>query len=356
MTGIEPAFPAWKAGTLAIVLHPHRKVPRTYAGGTSNLAPRAASARSSRVSHAEQRTLGGHQLLERWEVHRHRGHKSDRTSGLLLFRQPLYHLSYVTLVGATGIEPALSCSQSRRLTNVACAPKSWSGFPDLNWGPPRPERGALPNCAKSREWSTWYSKPRPLPCKGSALPAELVPRGDGRSRIGGLCDANAALYLLSYIPLSPAGSPFPVDGGMCCLAQITPAPVLHVPAMRAMRCLDLAACFFLVVQKTQYLAFGQFHLPSICGPRPYAVCNLAPWVYMIHLQVLNAATDCTTLAHKPGCSALGYPLTHVFSLAFRVCIWHGTNLPNQLTCVKWSYGDLNSGPRACHARALPTAP
>ena len=35
-TGIEPAFPAWKAGALAIVLHPHNIITMLWRGAESN--------------------------------------------------------------------------------------------------------------------------------------------------------------------------------------------------------------------------------------------------------------------------------------------------------------------------------
>ena len=38
------------------------------------------------------------------------------------------------------------------------------------------------------------------PATSATCPPVLVPGGDSRSRTGGLCNANAALYQLSYIP------------------------------------------------------------------------------------------------------------------------------------------------------------
>ena len=42
-----------------------------------------------------------------------------------------------------------------------CPSKSWSGRPDLNWGPPAPKAGALPGCATPRPiWQSTERLPR----------------------------------------------------------------------------------------------------------------------------------------------------------------------------------------------------
>ena len=46
----------------------------------------------------------------------------DRILGLLLFGEPLSHLSYSDMVGAAGFEPAITCSQGKWLTKLAHTP------------------------------------------------------------------------------------------------------------------------------------------------------------------------------------------------------------------------------------------
>ncbi len=80
--GVEPAFPAWKAGTLTVVLMPHRGSPRA------------------------------------------------RTSHVLIFTQPLCPMSERTIVWPGGFEPPVSCSQSMRLTTRPWPASEPAGGPE----------------------------------------------------------------------------------------------------------------------------------------------------------------------------------------------------------------------------------
>lgn len=103
-----------------------------------------------------------------------------------------------------------------------------SGYPDLNWGPPRPERGALPSCAIARRCSAFgnYRSPesgqqgsnlRPSGPRPDALPLRHVPlkrRPRGSTPRPAGCGP-AALPELSYIPMArqpPPGGSAHADG------------------------------------------------------------------------------------------------------------------------------------------------
>jgi hypothetical protein len=70
------------------------------------------------------------------------GRGGDRTLALPLFRGPLSHLSYTTMVGMQRLERRVSCSQGRRGTTSP----------------------------SSRSWTASDSNREPSPCKGVALP------------------------------------------------------------------------------------------------------------------------------------------------------------------------------------------
>jgi hypothetical protein len=130
--GVEPAFRAWKAGTLAVVLMPHGGSPRT------------------------------------------------RTSRLLVFPHPLCPMSQRTIVGIAGLEPAASRSRSARSSLLSYIPSA-----GVVWHTCRPRRNAdlksdaLP-CPWSRSGPPRIRTGKPSPCKGVALPIGASSPGAAR--------------------------------------------------------------------------------------------------------------------------------------------------------------------------------
>ena len=112
VTGIEPASSAWKAATLAIVLHPH--------GGTGRFRDSALPVFSRALCHLSYGTMVGVQglgpCLPRPErgaltLTRYPGGGGDeiRTRDLPVAGRVLCQLSYTPIVEPAGFGPAACC-------------------------------------------------------------------------------------------------------------------------------------------------------------------------------------------------------------------------------------------------------
>ncbi len=111
-------------------------------------------------------------------------------------------LSYIP-VWLAGLEPAASCSQSRRA--AYCAIASQSGCPDLNWGPHAPEACALPSCATTRSRGPPRIRTENLLLAGESLCQLELAAHEGAPADGGTRQTSQAVSgLTPFRPGQPA--------------------------------------------------------------------------------------------------------------------------------------------------------
>ena len=118
VTGIEPAFPDWKSGTLAIVLHPHG-----YCVGPAGIEPACAGLQpAANPSQLETRGAGAGRVTRPGASELRRRNGQARTGVLLAPNQARGRLRYVPvlLVGLARFELTTSCPPDRR-AGPSCA-------------------------------------------------------------------------------------------------------------------------------------------------------------------------------------------------------------------------------------------